>query len=47
MTYWLLTVILANGTTQIGYTYGSKYLCNRAAHGAIHRCIKIYYGSDR
>lgn len=47
MTYWLLTILLANGQHLTGYAYGSKFLCDHAAHGIKHTCTKVYYGSDR
>lgn len=47
MTYWLLTLILANGGQVHLWAYGSPQLCKRAAHGAVHTCTRVTYEEYR
>ena len=47
MNYFLLILILQSGHTATGYAYGSRELCNRAAHGQAHICRPITFKVDR
>jgi|GEM_PF-6644535 len=47
MTYWILTIILANGAHVPELAYGTPYLCDRAAQGRQHICMAIHYDTDR